>query len=282
MAFTTLATGATSLAAANWADTIGFANSAELRIVEGSQTISSGLDQSGLGTGVARFHVGPAFFGSIGSATAGPARFDCDVSPGIIQYSASGGAMYYRANGGNNVATRIIQDGSGSLYLQGGTITTLEVQNGSTYINDQCVPATLYQYGGTVTVDAGGTALTNVEVHGGTLYLYRNFTGTLKVSGPNSKVVFLAASGTPGTVTIDGGGTFDLRAGSIATMTGNSGRLILANATTDITIGGTAFVVGSRFTYDRQAKAATITFSNVSYRGGVGTGPTGYGSASVL
>ena len=281
MAFASLNTGATNFAAANWSDTIGFANSAELRLNYGSQTIISGLDQSSLGTGVSKFNITKNWTGNIGSATVGPARFDCDVSPGTIQYSAAGGSFYFRANGGNNLATKFVSDGAGTTFFQGGTITNLEVASGTFYCNDQAVPTNIYQYGGRVVIDAGGTAVTNIEVHGGVLELYRNFTGTIKISGPTARVVFESTTGTPGTVTIDGGATLDHRSGNIATLTGNNGRLILTNAINDLTIGSTAFTVGANFRYDRGSPAATITFSNVIYRGGVG-GPTGYGGDGVL
>jgi hypothetical protein len=108
MAVAFLNTGATSMAAANWSDTTGFAAAAQLVIREGSQAIVNDLNQSA--SSIEFLDIQEGFSGNIGNAS-GSLRCDADgtaESPTTrlsrIRYNASGGNFYFSATGGNTLA----------------------------------------------------------------------------------------------------------------------------------------------------------------------------------
>lgn len=181
MAETQLNTGATSFAAANWADATGFANSAQLAIVDGSQTINAGLDQSALGTGINYLEVRSGFSGIIGG-NSGPLIVDADAgSSPHITYAAGGGAFYLRAGGGSSLISRFDQKSNGRAYLTNGTFTEVNLTTGTLVLADAATATTVVLSGGTATLDGGGAGTSaTIIVLGGT-HRIRRPAGTLLV-----------------------------------------------------------------------------------------------------
>lgn len=209
MAETILNVGATSFAAANWADATGFANGAQLAITDGSQSITGALDQSGLTTGINYLEIRNGFSGNIGGTT-GSLIVDADVSttPHIL-YAASGGSFYLRAGGNNTLVTRFDQKSAGRAYLTGGTFTTINLTTGTLSLSDNSTGTTVNLSGGTATLEGGSTGTSaTIIVLGGTHRIKRPAGTALVVVG--GTVYYEAPSGSSSTLSMYGGTIYHL------------------------------------------------------------------------
>lgn len=223
----------TTLAAAGWSDTTGFADNATLEIRDGQQTITGALDQSGLTEGITSMDVGPGFSGVIGG-TAGPLKCDVDGSgTPQFRYASGGGALYYQAAGDNNLCVKFINSSAGRAYLTGGTFTTLELNSGYTEISDAVTPTTVNLTGGTLRCDA---VITTLNQWGGNAILTKAPTTWIQWGGSG---IHDSVSGNITTFSQGPGGFLDHRGGNIATFT-IAGRFTVANATRAGTLAGTA------------------------------------------
>lgn len=270
MAVAYLTEGATDFAAANWSDATGFGAATPTLVIEkGSQTVVSSLDQSGLASGVNYLEVRRTFFGNIGSASAGPLKVDADNgSSPHIYYGAGGGVFYLQAGGNNTLITTLEVNGAGTAYLQGGTFTTADLLAGTVYANQSTVMTSLYQSGGTATVEYNATALTNLYVASGLCVVKRAVTNAIIGGGT---VIVDIDSGSFGATTFTmTGGVLVLRSGNIPNWTWIAGELRASELRRDATIAGTAATVYplARGVLQR-APGATLTWTtaNITYRG---------------
>lgn len=189
MAVAYLNDGATSLAAAYWSDATGFGAAAQLVINSGSQAIASGLSQTS--SSIEYLDVLPGFTGVIGGSTG---SLECDIDGtsesdtaivSRLRYMAGGGAIYFKANGGNTLAHYVEIETGGRFYGTGGILKNVRLVRGEARFSDQVLATsgTWYFYGGSALVDyhASG-AIPTLIVNGGSHILNRNAT-TLYVNG---------------------------------------------------------------------------------------------------
>lgn len=186
---------------------LGIASGDYLMFNEGSQTITAGLDLSGLAAGLIGIGVGPAFTGWIGT---GSSSLRCDVdagAPNEVLYQAGGGGMYLRPGGGHSLVTKVTHMGIGTIHLtSGGTVTNLEQVRGTTYVPDVVAVTNIFCSGGQIIQAYSGTANTSWRVAGGSLVTGRGFSGTARI-GRNSHVIVRREDSS---TTLPTGGTWEI------------------------------------------------------------------------
>lgn len=239
--------GATSLAAANWSDSIGFADSAELYIQSGTQTVTGGLTTS-LTNGIQNLDILSGWSGNIGGANGSLAvetrssLLNQATQIPRVRYYASGGTFYYTPQGGgaaSDVCDYYQIAGSGSGYLTGtGTIKRLESNGGRLYIGTAIGSVANFRWvfaNGTVTVDgvSGSTKIHALTIAGGQHLLKKGIQGTsitatgftegLNVCG--GSVTIDAYAETFSDIRIYGGYVQIVNAGTCAVVSGYSGTL---------------------------------------------------------
>lgn len=124
--------------------------------------------------------------------------------------------------------------GGGALYVGQGTVTVALNRNGLLSFSDQAIVTNLYTTGGTTDVPYNATALTLATMRGGSVLLRRDVT-TLNVYAGVCTIDDSRVS--PGTVTVEPGGTLNLReCGNITTLNANGGTIDLTGLTFPITI----------------------------------------------
>lgn len=239
--------GATSLAAANWSDAIGFADSAELYIQSGTQTVTGGLTTS-LTNGIQNLDILSGWSGNIGGANGSLAvetrssLLNQATQIPRIRYYASGGTFYYTPQGGgaaSDVCDYYQIAGSGSGYLTGtGTVKRLESNGGRLYVGTAIGSVANFRWvfaNGTVTVDgvSGSTKIHALTIAGGQHLLKKGIQGTsvtatgftegLNVCG--GSVTIDAYAETFSDIRIYGGYVQIVNAGTCAVVSGYSGTL---------------------------------------------------------
>jgi len=245
MATAYLNDGATSFAAANWSDATGFATNADL-IVSGSSTgIVSDLDQSAVATGINSLIVGPSFNASIGNESTGPLIVDVDDVTGLwtsaaptkakVVYNATGGSFRLRAGGGSAVVSNSFVDAPGAtMYLMGGTFTTLNVYRGTTSVNSSTTLVTAYVDGGIITIDYKASGLTTLVIYAGSVTCKRPASTLIELNGGT---LILDDDGATATVAItQNGGNFIHIAGNVTTHNANAGTYTAARMRKKATI----------------------------------------------
>ncbi len=163
----------------------GVLNTNNLFIGEGSQTVTTGLDQSALATGIAKIEVQKGSAVSM-KGTSG-AFLKAAVTTEIL-LKGQGGEWYYTPTGTG--AARIRNISGMRLFLGSGTaaVARLEVANtASVSCDDTTLITSLYQVGGSTEILYNATNVTLGQINGGYLSSGRNFD-TLNVNG-NSQVV---------------------------------------------------------------------------------------------
>lgn len=158
-----------------------------LIIAEGNQTISAGLNKSGLTEGFSAIVVAETFTGNIGSGS-GALRADVDNGSAKFTYHAAGGSCYYNPDGDDNLCDELEIISGGSFYLvNDGTVTECSVGRGSLNVADGVVVTNHRQTSGNSVFGYNSTALTNLWVGGGQVATQRSAT-TAFVS--DAQVVF--------------------------------------------------------------------------------------------
>jgi hypothetical protein len=271
--------GAVSLAAANWSDATGFTDDAELSIVTGNQTISGGLDTTGSTTGgIDYLHIRRGFTGNLGSASASASvEFDATYTTNDnFIYGAGGGRCYLTA--GATTITSLVVNGAGTLYLTGGTVTSLVLQSGRCEVGQSAALGNVYVLGGSHFIDEHSSdTLGNVYVVGGSVLIKRG--GTLLQIGGMGRVGSDLTTGSWTTVNQDGGVLVPYK-GAIATYNGRAGVIDHRPAKVVVAIGGTAALTTPALTRYQQANnGANPTYSNLTEIGGGATDSDGGGSA---
>lgn len=156
----------------------------DLLIGEGSQVVTTGLDQSGLATGIANILVQKG--SAVGAKSTSGAFFKAAVT-GAMTFKGQGGEWYYTPTGTGCARLRNIS-GMRVFLGGGGTVTRLEVANtASISCDDSTLITNLYQVGGSTDILYNATVVTLGQINGGYVSTGRGFT-TLNVNG-NSQVV---------------------------------------------------------------------------------------------
>lgn len=190
MANAFLNNGATSLAAANWSDATGFgatANTAELTVGEGNANIVDDVDQSAAtGHDVVYFVVEEGFTGTLGKAGT-PVQFEAATpSNARVEYRAGGGA-FYASPSGTGWDTLILNT-SGQMYIEGGTVASLEVTRCPLVnIGASAVITNAKLGGGGGTIEYNSTGFTSCDIYSGTWIIKRE--GTFTING-DARVTF--------------------------------------------------------------------------------------------
>jgi len=208
----------------NWSTGSVPANGDDVIIAEGDEAITAGLDQSSVTldslTITANINIGSA-----ASALQIDVTNDCVVA---------GRGEFYKLDGA--IGTVITQlPASSTLYLAGGTTTTLEHVSGRGVIESGAVVTNAYVNGGFVQAFDNGTGFTLLEVNNATVLEERGGT-TARVAGNARLAPMLDGAWT--TISAFAGSVLDVQTtGTLATVNINSGaRLIISNAREDPTI----------------------------------------------
>lgn len=250
--------GATSLAAANWSDSTGFADSAELYIQSGTQTVTGGLSPS-LTNGIQNLDILSGWSGNIGGANGSLAvetrssLLSQTTQIPRVRYYASGGTFYYTPQGAGaagDVCDYYQIAGSGSAYITGtGTVKRLESNGGRLYVGTSIGSVANFRWvfsGGTVTIDgvSGSTKIHALTIAGGQHLLKKGIQGTsitatgftegLNVAG--GSVTIDAYGETFSDIRIYGGYVQVVNCGTCAVVSGYSGTLDFSKLQRPLTV----------------------------------------------
>lgn len=164
MAVSYLNEGATSFAAANWSDGVGFA-AASTNVINypGTQSITGALDQSAVS--IESLDTYPPFAGNIGAA-GNPLIIDVDGTiyseanqVSRVRLLQSGGRAYLNFGGGNTLCHILVVGGGVECFHVAGILNFLSVEGGGRYVGNQTVT-----YGDTGRIDLnGGTSF--IDLH---------------------------------------------------------------------------------------------------------------------
>jgi len=257
MSLAYLNAGATDLAAANWSDATGFTTNAQLAIDSGSQAIVTNVDQSGVASGIEYLDVYPAFTGTIGTAAA-PLIVDADqaTDPHVL-YAASAGAMFLASDG----ITKLQKTGGSTLTLTTGTFPLIEHQQGQMTVEAAVVVTAAYLMGGVSEIKDNATAITTLDITGGTHTIYR---GAATVILSNCTVYVDTGSDSFGStsLTIGPGTTLYWVSGNLPIVTWRGGK-ILNQLRNPATFGGTSSIIyaPAAVGYQGQSNGPTATWS---------------------
>lgn len=235
-------------------------------IREGAGIYTSGLDFSGVE--LAKVQVLPTFTGTIGSnGTAWQLDLSASAqSPGLFEYNSPGNAAYVAPTTEIQLA-RIYQTGSTGLFFTDGTVTSLEVVNGSVSANDQTDVIDLKQSGGRVFIsEHASQAVDTLNLYGGNCTCERDI-GTAVIYGGYLSVN--DSSVTPTSVTVGQGGTFRHIGGNIGTLTALPGSTVdFSGLSADITITTANRYAGVRYIEPPQGVTVTVSTANEFLAGG--------------
>lgn len=270
--------GATSLAAANWSDSTGFADNAELVIIGTNQTdnnIVSDLDQSanttGSGDGIHYLHTRPGFRGNAGTEAAPViTQFDTTYTTQAQIRHAGSGAFYIQGD----TCALTEQIGQGRLFLRSGTWTTIVVASGYCNIGPDAIFDNLYVLGGLCDVDDHASSDYDLIEHtGGTIQLRRGgATSSVYDLGGSAQLFSAIAAGEHKTLRQHGGTLYPIT-GNIATYRGIAGLVDERRVQKDLTIGSTAAVRTAALRIVEVGNlAGTVTYSNITDFGGAPNG----------
>ena len=258
--------GATSLAAANWSDSTGFADNATLEIKypfgDGSP-VTAGLDQSGLTEGIDSLDISAGARGQIGN---NGTSLEVDADSATSDYVRNRGnvTLYLAASGDDDLIQNFDFGGRSRNFLTDGTFTNITGDGGELTVTESAVVTNFYAAGGSGVIKYNSTEITTAVITGGTWTIERG-VNTLYV-GEGARVIYDpddSVSHTGNTLDISGG-VIDWRFGAIPTINARGGQIDFRNARATFTPGGTAFnVFGTRI----MEGTGLVSLTNVSYAG---------------
>jgi hypothetical protein len=171
MAVTYLNENATSLAAANWEDSTGFADDAQLVIASGSVATVDDVDQNA--SDVEYLIVTEGRTGDLGTA-ASPVKFEADTPAGNKVEIRGSGGNFYGETSGNGWNRCIVYSAGMNFHGIAGTITLLEVAAVPLMrIETGMVVTTAHIWSGRSVIEANDTRITNLYIYGGNHTLKR-------------------------------------------------------------------------------------------------------------
>ena len=254
--------GATSFAAANWSDSTGFADNAELVVNVPFGPVTAGLDQSSLTTGIDYLEFKPGAVGIVGGAGSS-LQVDAD-SAGGDYIRNRGNVTLYVTGGGTGQINNMDLGGQQRTWLTGGTVTDLTMDGGTLNVAEAAVVTNGYLAGGASEWGYNSTKVTELTIDGGSHVIRRGVTA-LHVNG-NATVVYDPDDQVTHTSTAIyiNGGRVDWRAGAFPTVVVRGGVADYTRARVAFTPGSTSFLVkGGRLLEGD----GTVTLSNVTYEG---------------
>jgi hypothetical protein len=201
------------------------ANGDVLVFSEGDQTVSAGLDKSGLAEGFAGIEFGSGWRGVISAAS--PLLCDVDNGAGAyVSILSSAALICITPKGDDNLIHRLRLLGSATCQLVGaqGTVTRAEVAAGRLVVSEQVTVTNLDTVGGTVTAyyhASPAAVFTTVNVNGGSVHSGRSFT-TAKVSAG-----LLNVGREDSSLTLPTGGTLEITGGKVIWRGGNITTLVV-------------------------------------------------------
>jgi hypothetical protein len=261
-----------------------------LQFLEGNQTITAGLNKSGLTEGFEFIHVAETFTGTIGGAS-GALLCDVDSGNGKFTYHAGGGACYYTPSGDNSLCEELEIISGGTFYLvSGGTVTECSLLKGNLVTAGGTIVTNLRQTGGNATMGYSATAITNMWIGGGQVNSERSGTN---VYVSEAQVIFKredssATVGAATELTLSGPCYVKWCLGNITTVNLRHPKAVIdfseaPNALTVTNLNGFGQAIAKSRTV---SKFATVTISTTTayggsadyWKGGTGTGsPYGFG-----
>lgn len=246
----------------NWGDSTNWSlgtvpnDGEDVVIDQSNQTITSGLNQTGVALASLTI-TAPVNIGGNGSSLI--------IGVTGTFKAAGGGAIYVSADTGvQAIVKTIVQQTSGqTIYLTGGSFTTVEVARGANcYVQSGAVVTTLTSAGG-CTLDYNATGLTTLTQAAGNLVSYRNIA-TGNVHGLGSTLTTVTSAAVSTSLTVTTGATFYHRSsGTIASLTVHPGAVATSQGSqysaftltnSNLWYGGTLFV--------GESEVATPTYTN--------------------
>lgn len=213
--------------------------------MDGSQTITGGVNLSGLTTGLAYVLFGPNFYGNIPASS--PLRADVDFTDGganapVFEYGASGGSVAFYAGGGSSACTRTKHIGMGELTLMGGgTHTSVEQSSGRLNITADVIATSYRASGGESLIRYNSTAITNGLFSGGNKSIIMRAITNIDMAGGYLLVQPDDAGTNVPTCTTARvyNGVFDWRGGNITSLYafGKDAVIDMSNITQNVTVG---------------------------------------------
>lgn len=262
----TLNEGATSLAAANWSDSTGFADNATLVINKpfgNGAAVTAGLDNSGLTEGIDSLDIKKGANGIIGGdGTSLEVDADSASTDGISNHGNV--TLYLQASGDDNKIENFDCGAGSRNFLAGGTFTTTTVQGGYLSANESTVLTNFDAYGGNGVIEYNSTKITLARIMRGSWIIKRACTSL--IIGENATVIFDpddSATFTSTAIT-NYGGRLVWRAGAVPTVTSIGGAIDFSEARDTFTPGGTAFTVGGTTINEGDG---SVSLTNVDYVG---------------
>lgn len=195
--------------AGNWSGGHIPANTEDIVIDVTSQSITAGLNQTGVAIASLTVSSGVSIGGNGSSLVIGITGTYTHTGSGTVYISGDTGVQAI-------ALAKVVQTYGQTVYFTGGTVTELQVKSGANaYVQAGCVVTTC-RPDGSLIMETNGTAVTTYEQGGGSAITYRNITtGTVSGSGSTLKAMTSAAIGTK--LTVAGGARYyHLSSGTIA------------------------------------------------------------------
>lgn len=272
-------------AAGQWSDTTGFAAGATLVMNKNRKDITTSIDQSALAaTGIESIEIGPGVNCLIGGV-AGSAIFNCAASATAhFNYGASGGSLYYSANGngGGTDDIKLFRNiGSGNAYLTGGDFRSIHTQSGLTRI---AAATTIldsnglhYGVGGTSYFDSHATDVIPTSYLTSGVHTYKRGSTTIYLGGSATLILDSESNNSSvGAATIVMlGGTLRWISGNITTFYSIGGLVDCRDASRPLSVV-TTLNDGPDATWNLLTKGFTVSIPAIgSGRTKIGTGANG-------
>lgn len=255
MALAYLDENATSAVAANWSDTTGFVDGAELILSDATVGVTDDVSYAGLATGIESFEIQATY--NADAAQAGqPFVFDADFSADAFVRHGGPRRFYYDAGGGSGVCNFFYHVGTGASFIEGGTITTLHAVRGTFNANASTVIENATFYNGSHVIANNATGFTSCTIKGGTVISERDGTyvveaGTLVLDIPDASPTL--------DVTINQGARVIVRQANVMATVNNDGVLDIQAAKRPVTLGATTHNQGPYAALFRGSLNHTIT-----------------------
>lgn len=242
--------------AGNWSLAAVPVNTNDVVIDVTNQSITAGLNQTGVALASLTVTSGVNIGGNGSSLVIGVT--------GTAKFAGTGTVYISADTGVQAIVKAVVQSTAGqTVYLTGGTVTTLEVARGATaYVQAACIVTTCNTAGG-LTLDYNATGITTFEQAAGNCVSYRSIaTGRVNGQGTTCTLVTAAAISTAMTVT-GAAQYFHRSSGTIAAITVQPGSSASSEGSTygSFTVTNSTRWYGATL-FDTEEEVATVTYTN--------------------